>query len=288
MAGSNKVAIVTDSIACLTNDLVEQYGITIVPIMLLVQGKMYRDMLDITPSEGYQLFLQDPESFNTSPASPGHYLEAYREASKQADSILCVTLSSRLSTGYDMASVAKEQAKDELPETSIEVLDSQNVTAAEGFVALAAARAAAEGKDLAEVVKIAEEVKDKVTFVILLDTIRHVYRTGRIPKVAAQVGAMLNIKPILTSSSGLVGFKGVVRNREQGINRILQVMREKVGQSPVHVAVMHAYVPDEAEELKERIASEFNCAELFITEFTPVMGYATGTGTLGFAFYSGN
>jgi len=96
---------------------------------------------------------------------------------------------------------------------------------------------------------------------------------------------MLNIRPILTSSSGLIRFKGITRNREHGINRLLQTLRDKVGQALVHVAVMHAYVPEEAEKLKERIASEFNCAELFITEFSPVMGYATGTGTLGFAFY---
>ncbi len=282
---ANKVTVVTDSIACLTNELVEQYRIGIVPIRLLVQGKVYRDSVDITPSEAYELFLQDPDSFNTSPASPGHYLEAYHEASNRAQSILCITLSSKLSTGYDMARVAKEQARTELPAIPIEVLDSQNVTAAEGFVALAAARAAADGKNLAEVIKVAEEVRDKVTFVVLLDTIRHVYRTGRIPKVAARVGAMLNIKPILSSSSGLVRFKGVARSREKGINRLLETMRDKVGQSPVHVAVMHAYVPDEAEMLKERVSIEFNCAELWVTEFSPVMGYATGTGTLGFAFY---
>ena len=280
------VAVVTDSIANVTKELAEQHRITIVPIRLMVQGKIYRDMVDMTPSQAYELFLQDPESFKTSPSSPGHYLEAYQEASKQARNILCITLSSKLSTAYDMACVAKAQARDELSGVSIEVMDSQNVTAAEGFIALSAARAAAEGKDLAEVVKVAEEVRDKVTFVVLLDTIRHVYRTGRIPKVASKIGAMLNIRPILTSSGGLVRFKGIARNREQGINRILQEMRQRVGQSPVHVAVMHAYCPDEAEELKKRIASEFNCAELFITEFTPVMGYATGTGTLGFAFYS--
>ena len=102
------VAIVTDSISCLTTELVSQYKIVIVPIRLLVQGKVYRDMVDMTPSQAYELFLKDPESFNTSPASPGHYLEAYRDASKWASSILCVTLSSRLSTGFDMARVAAE------------------------------------------------------------------------------------------------------------------------------------------------------------------------------------
>ena len=280
-----QVAIVTDSIACLTKELIEQYGIVIVPINFYASGKLYRDGVDVTVSEAYELFLQDPESFKTSPASPGRYLEAYQKASKQVKNILCITLSSKLSTGYDMACVAKEDAKTELSETTIEVMDSQNVTASEGFIALAAARAAAEGKSLAEVVRVAEEVKSRATFILLLDTIRHVYRTGRIPKIAAKVGSMLSIKPILTSSSGLVRFAGAVRNKEHGINRIIQMMRDRVRQSPVHVAVMHAYTPEEAEKLKERIATDFNCAELWVVEMSPVMGYATGTGTLGIAFY---
>jgi len=279
------VAVVTDSIACLTKELVEQYKIGIVPIRLYFRDQIYRDWVDISPSEAYKLFLQDPERFTTSPSSPAYYLEAYQEASQYAKNILCVTLSSKLSTGYNMARVAKEQARTELPETSIDILDSQTVTAAEGFVALAAARAAAAGKNLAEVFKAAEKVRGEVTFIILLDTIRYVYRTGRIPKIAAHAASILNIRPILTSSSGLVRFIGAVRNKEHGIERILEAMRKKVGQSPVHVAVMHAYALDEAEKLKERILSEFNCAELWLTEFSPVMGYATGTGTLGFAFY---
>lgn len=281
-----KVAILTDSIACLTPEMVRQYRIGIVPIMLVVRDKLYRDSIDLTSSQAYELFLQDPENFNTSPASPGHYLEAYREASKWAQDILCITLSSRLSTGYNMAKLAREQARDDFPDARIEVMDSQSVTAAEGFIALAAARAAAEGNDLADVVRIAEEVRDKVTFLIVLDTIRYVYRTGRVPKVAAQVGSMLNIKPILSISSGLVRFVSAVRNMDQGVDRILRMMRDRVGQNPVHVAVMHAYVADKAEKLKERIASEFNCVEVFVTEFSLVMGYATGTGTLGFAFYT--
>jgi len=282
---ANKVAVVTDSVACLTRELVKKYDIWIVPINFYAGGRLYKDWVDVTPSEAYELFLQDPESFKTSPASPNDYFEVYRELSNQTKSILCVTLSSKLSTGYDVARVAKERAKTELPQTTIEVLDSQSVTASEGFVALAAARAAREGKDLAEVTKIAEEVRNKVTFLIVLDTIRHVYRTGRIPKVAARAGSMLNIRPILTISSGAVKFAGAVRNKERGIDRIIQMMRKKVGQYPVHVAVMHAFVPDEAERLKQRIASEFSCVELWNTEFTALMGYATGTGTLGFAFY---
>ncbi|NQT31540.1 MAG: DegV family protein [Deltaproteobacteria bacterium] len=280
-----KVAIVADSVACLTREMVEQYGITIAPIPISFQGKIYRDWVDITPSEAYELFLKDPDSFKTAGASPGIFLEAYRQASKRAKNILCVTLSVKLSGAYDAARQAIEEARKELPQISVEVVDSKTVTASEGFVALAGARAAEAGKSLAEVVKAAEEMRERVTFLALLETIRHVYRTGRIPKIAAMAGSVLRIKPILTSSGGVVRFMGAVRSRAHGIDKMLKIMRNRVGQSPAHVAVMHAYAPDEAEKLKERVSAEFNCAELWLTEFSPVMGYATGTGTLGLAFY---
>jgi DegV family protein with EDD domain len=280
-----KVAIITDSIACLTRELVEQYGIEIIPINFYACGKLYKDWVDVTPSEAYELFLEDPDSFKTSAASPEDCFQAYRNASRRADNILCITVSTELSAVYSVAQEAKELVKAELPQTTIEVLDSRTATPAEGMVALAAARAAAGGKGLAEVISAAEEIRDRVNTIVFLDTIRHVYRSGRIPKIASQIGSVLNIKPILTVS-GKVHFTTAVRNRKHGIERILQMMREKTGQNPVHAAVMHAYALDEAEKLKERVASEFNCVELWLTEFSPIMGYACGTGTIGVAFYS--
>ncbi len=280
-----RVAVITDSIACLPPEMLEHYRIQVLPIYLYFGEKVYRDSVDITPSEAYQLFQQDPERFTTSAPSPGDCMEAYRQASKQAEGILVVTISSRLSAVNQSALIAQEQAQKELPGTAIEVIDSYQATASEGFVALAGARAAEEGKSLPEVVKVAEEVRDNVSAVLFLDTIRYVYRSGRIPKVASQAGSVLNLKPILTVYK-TVHFSGVVRSREAGIQRVLGAMQSRVGKSPVHVAVMHAYAPEEAEKLRERIAGEFNCAELWLSEFSPVMGYACGTGTVGAAFYT--
>ncbi len=279
-----QVAIVTDSLACLTRELAEQYGIEIIPIYFYVGDNVYKDWVNITPSEAYGLFLQDPGSFKTSAAPPEECLQAYRKALQRAPNILCVTVSTKLSTVFNVAQIAKEQARKEHPEVTIEVLDSRTATACQGLVALAAARAAALGKDLTEVVRAAHDMMEKANCLILLDTIRHVYRSGRIPKVASRIGSALNIRPIFTISAGAVRLISAVRNRQQGINRIIQKMRHKVGQSPVHVAVMHAYAPNEAEQLKQRIATEFNCTELWLTEFSPLMGYACGTGTLGLAF----
>lgn len=282
---SRSVAVLCDSVACLPREFLERYHIRVLPINFYHGGRLYRDGVDITPSEAYKLFRKDPESFKTSAISPGECLETYRQAASEAKDIVCVTLSSKLSVVYNVARGAREQARMELPETSIEVVDSQTVAAAEGFVVLAAARAAEEGKSLDEVVEAAEGVRDRVSLVALMDTVRHVYRTGRIPKAAARVGSMLNIKPMFTVAGGVPHFIGAVRNKERGIDRLLQIIKDRVGTKPVHIAVMHAYAADEAERLKARVAAEFNCVELWVTEFSPIMGYSTGTGTLGCAYY---
>lgn len=240
--------------------------------------------MDITPTEAYRLFLEDPDSFKSSAPAPEECLDVFRRVSKTAESILCVTVSTKLSMVYNAACEAVKTARKELPKTTIEVMDSYQATPSEGMVALAAARAAAEGKGLPEVIRTAEAVRDKVTAVILLDTIRHVYRSGRIPKVASRLGSLFNIRPILTVS-GLVRFAGMARSRKQGIERVLRMMRDRVGDRPVHAAVTHAYALEEAEKLKARVAAEFNCVELWLSEFSPVMGYACGTGTVGVAFY---
>jgi len=280
-----KVAVVTDSIACLTRELTEQYNIDIIPINFYVDGKSYRDWVDITPSEAYELFLKDPDSFKTSAPAPDECLQVFRKASQRTESILCITVSTKLSATYNSAVDAKELMQSELPNLMIEVLDSKSATPSEGMIALAAARAASENKDLPEVINTAEKVKGKVNAYVLLDTMRHVYRSGRVPKIASQIGSALNIRPIL-SVSEVIHFKTVVRNRKQGIERVIRMMREKTEGKPIRAAVMHAYALDEAEKLKERVTAEFNCIELWLGEFSPVMGYACGTGTVGVAFYT--
>ena len=282
---SKQVAIITDSVACLTREQVQRYAIGIVPLNIVYNGKAYKDWVYITPKEAYELFLKNPDVFSTSTPTPDDFLQAYRKAAQQAPNILCITLSTKLSTTNNTAIVAIDYARKELPGVNIEVMDSRTATAAEGFIALAAAQAAEDSKSPAEVINAAEKMRDKVHALVLIDTIRHVYRTGRVPKIAAQIGSMLNIRPLLSISGG-VNFIAVARNHEKGIELLLRKTREKVGKKPVHMAILHAYIPEEAEKLKKQAAAEFNCREIWISEFSPIMGYACGTGTLGLAFYT--
>lgn len=281
-----KVAILADSIACLTPEMVKQYQLQIIPANIHFDGRTYRDGVDISSADAYRLLEKSPDHFASSPASVGEYMDAYREASARAEGILCLTLSSKLSTLYEMARVAREEARDELPQTVIEVVDSKTAAVGEGLIILAAARAAAEGKSLDEVTKVAKAVRDRVSVIGIMETIRYVYRTGRIPRITAKVGSMLNIKPIFTITEGVVRIAGLSRSKEQAVKRALEIMRRAVGVSPIHVAVAHADALEEGERLKEQISSEFNCIELWHTDFSAVMAYAAGTGVLAIAFYT--
>lgn len=281
-----ETAIIADSIACIPRERAENFRIRIVPANIFFNGNLYRDLIDLTSAQAYQFLEKAPQFWKSSAASPEDYAEAYLELGKSAQNILVITISSKLSMFYDSARTAKEIVQKELPSTVIEILDSETAAAAEGLIALAAARAANEGKPFEEVLTIARKVKERVRFLGLLETIQHVYRTGRIPKLASQIGSLLSLKPILTDGDGVIRFAGAARTKQSGIEKMLNMMREQTGHSePIHVAVMHADAAEEAQRLRERIAAEFNCAEIFVTDFSPIMAYATGRGTLALAFY---
>ena len=278
--------MIADSIGCIPRDLIETYGIEIVAPNIYWNGSVYRDWLDITPGQAYELLEKDPEAFSTAAPSPGDLADTYRKISETAESLLFITLSSKVSTLHNAAVAAKELVKEELRNTPIEVLDSRTCTGAEGFVVMAAARAASEGKGLAEVIDDAESVRDRVDLLFVLDTVRHAYRTGRIPRLASRVGSLLDVKPVMGWWDGAARFKGMTRSRERGIDQIVGLMRNCVGGKQVHVAVHHTDAAEEGEKVKERVRQEFDCVELWLTEFSPIMGYSAGSGALGLAFYA--
>ncbi len=286
---ANKAAIVTDTTACLPKEQVAKYGIEVVPIELIFDDRVYRDGVDISPAEFYSRLRQVKKLPTTSGSVPGPYLEAYHKASQRASSILCITLSAKLSGMFNSARLATEMAKTALPNVVIEVLDCGTAAAAQGLVVLAAARAAASGKSLTEVVETARNIMPRVNLFATLDTLNYLVKGGRVPKAAAWASSLLQIKPIFTITEGEAHPVTNPRTTPGAMKRILKIMEQKIvkGQ-PLHVVVMHADALDRAIALRNRISSQFDCTELFITEFTPVMGVHTGPGLIGIAFYSGD
>jgi DegV family protein with EDD domain len=281
-----EVAIVTDTTACVPQEKVARYNIEVVPVQLIIDDKSYRDGIDITPTEFYTHLRQAKKTPTTSSSSPGPYLEAYRKASLRTKSILCLTEPSKFSAMFDSARVAADMARGTLPGVNIEVVDCTTAAAGQGLVALAAARKAAENKSLLEVKEATLDVMSRVNLLATLNTLQYLARSGRVPQAAAMVNNILNIKPVFTLNHTDAHTVALPRSMKSATKRMLKLMKPMVRKGrPLHVAVMHADAMEQAASFKNRIEAEFDCEEIFITEFTPVMGVHTGPGLIGVAFY---
>jgi DegV family protein with EDD domain len=281
-----KVAIVTDTTACVPPEQVAQYDIEVVPVQLIIGDETYRDGIDITPTEFYAQLRQSKKTPTTSSSSPEPYLEAYRSASLKASSILCLTEPSRFSAMFSSARVAMEMAKNTLQNIAIEVMECTTAAAGQGLVTLAAARAASLDKPLEDVKAIAHNIMSRINLFATLDTLHYLVRSGRVPQAAALVNSILSIKPVFSLNHSDAHTVALPRTMKSAIDRMLKLMEAVIvkGQS-LHVAVMHADAFEQAVSFKNRISAHFDCQEIFVTEFTPVMGVHTGPGLIGVAFY---
>ncbi len=282
-----KVAIVTDTTACVPQEQVARYDIEVVPVQLIFEDRTYRDGIDISPTEFYARLRQAKKMPTTSASSPNPYLEAYHRASQKSPDILCLTEPSRFSAMFESARVAMETARKTLNNVVIEVLECTTAAAGQGLVTLAAARSAALGRTLSEVVEVARSTMSRVNLFASLDTLSYLVKSGRVPQAAALVNSLLNIKPIFSLNHSGANTVALPRTTKSAMKHMLKLIEPKVVEGqPLHVAVMHADALDKALELKNRISSRFECSDIFITEFTPVMGVHTGPGLFGVAFYS--
>jgi DegV family protein with EDD domain len=285
----SKVGMVIDSGISIPQELITEYGIEVVPLVTVFGDKLYRDRIDLkSPSELFRLIDKSDSFPTTSAPSPIDYLEKYKELSRRADSILHLSMSSKLSVSFNSASMAKEMAAGDLPGVKIEVLDAMTTVGAAGFIALAAARAGAAGKSLAQVVKTAKEVRAKVTMIFIMDTLTYLARSGRIGKAQALMGNMLSIKPIveIPTTSGRVEPVTRVRTKPKAVKQLLDIVAQRVGTKPIRIMVEHTAVPEEAAKLKEMVSARFNCTELLLCEFNPTGAVTIGPGNLGLSFYS--
>ena len=283
-----KVTTVTDSTCCIPQELIERYNIHLVPTLIIHEGKSYHDKIDIKPTEVYKIMRKRKNLPTTSVPSPEDFLSTYLELSQKAVSILCITVTSLQSGVFNMASSAKEMAKDVIPNTMIRVIDSRAVAGSLGFIVLEAARIASQGAELAKVNEDAQGMMSKVNSFFVLDTLYYLARTGRIARAAAWTGSILDMKPIVAHFPSVGETTPVARprSRTKAIERLLDIMTERIGDSRAHVMVEHADEFEEAEKFKTTINSRFNCVELYVTEFTPSMGIHAGPGVLGVSFYT--
>jgi len=265
------VKIVTDSVSDLPPEVVRELGITVIPILIRFGETMYRDGIDLTPEEFYQRLEHNKTLHVTSVPSPAIFAETYDKLAEETDEILAIIVSSRLSGTYEVAlhSVGLMKRK-----CRVEVINSQWAVMAQGFLVIKAAKAAQAGAGLDELMDLVQSNIPRVDFVAAFDTLEYLKRGGRIGKAQAFLGSILKINPIITLRNGVVEPVGRTRSRAKAIDYLYNFAR-----SYSHIeemAVENAACPDEADELVERLSTQFPREHIYRSRMTPAIGTHTG------------
>lgn len=272
-------ALVTDSTAYLSADLVEAHGIGVVPLHVVVGGDERREGVDIEPGEVAEA-LRAFRPVSTSRPAPQAFLDVYRDlADKGADSIVSVHISADMSSTLGSAQLAAQHSP-----VPVTVIDSRSMGMAMGYAVLAGAALAARGALAEEVAAAVQARCSRTTVVFYVDTLEHLRRGGRIGRANALVGSALAIKPILGLEDGSIVPLERVRTSSRAIARLEELAVEAAGSQAVDIAVHHLDSAERAEKLAERLQSRIDGIEEFmIVELGAVVGAHVGPGTLAIA-----
>jgi len=283
----SKVLVMTDSVSSISGELAKEYNIRIIPAANIVfDGHFYPDGAGISAPRAYQFLEQDPDKFSASTLSPSEFINYFHEAGKESDNIVHLSFSSALSGTSKLAALAAEQFHQEEPGINIRVIDSKTVAGAQGLLAIVAAKAASMGMELEQVIGVVKQARQKTGGIMMLDTMRYVYRTGRMSKTAARLVSLLNIKPInRMTSSGTLELVDRTRKREAGYQKLIKLIKKEAGTDCLHFMVSHANAPEMGERVGALLKQNFECLSLAITEYSPIMGYAAGRGCIFIGFH---
>ena len=276
------IKIVTDSTADVPKELLERYDIQVVPINIQFGTETYQEGIDIDRPTFFRKLDEYPTIPTSSQPSPGQLVEVYRPLVEDGHSIISVHVTSKHSGTYQSALLAKSM----MPEAEIEVFDSLSISIGTGYHVLTAARAADEGKSMGEIIQTLEGIRSRTNLYITPSTLKYLQKSGRVGKLAGALGALLNLKPVIKVEDGVLEAFQNVRTRSKAIDRIVELTAEEVGTTePVKLGIPHAQVPDEAEELRERLESTFNCDEMIVVDLACSLTVHGGPGIIGLVSY---
>lgn len=271
------VRVVTDSVSDLPPAIAEELGITIVPANVHFGTQVFKDGVDLTTDEFFDKLFNGPEFPTTSQPSVGEFADTYTRVAEDADAIVSVHVSSKVSGTFNSAEQGADRVGVECP---IEVLDTLQASMGVGLITMAAARAANSGASMEEVVEVANDATARTQCVVLLDTLEYLQRGGRIGKARALLGTLLKIKPLITIRDGEVHDFAKERTRRKAIARLQRAAQDL---SPfTSASVMYSTSRDEADSLAESIRPLMTGdEEPIVVRFGPALGTYVGPDSLG-------
>jgi DegV family protein with EDD domain len=273
-----KLGFVTDSTSDLPPYLIEQYGLEVIPSILVIEGKEYADGIGISREEFYRRLPSLPTQPTTAAPSIGDFSSRYESLlARGCDHILSIHAAGALTS---ILSIAKQTASD-FPDR-ITCVDSGSLSLGLGFQVLAAAEAGEMGLQAA--LEAVESTRKRLHVSAALDTMDNLRRSGRVPGAVAMLGSLLNIKPLIELTNGEVKAIGAVRTTKQANERMLSFLLE--GETLERLAILHTGAEPRAREFLNELmekASQSVPRDILMVNVTPVIGTHVGPNGLGFA-----
>jgi len=282
------VSVVTDSTADLPADLARDNGIRVLPLTVHFGKRMFKDGIDITPREFYELLETGTVHPSTNPPTPGEFRQVYEDLVAERD-VVSVHISSSLSETVHHAEQAAEAGAHTFQElragaepVRVAVIDSRQVSLGLGLLALFAARMAQRGLGVEDIGPRLQAMAGRVEVLFVVDTLEFLARHGRIGWAKAWVGQLVGIKPILGVREGEVVLVDRVRGGRAAHPRMMELFKKKLKPDrPVICGIAHAKAPVWADRLKGLLEKELDVAEVHVAEMGPVVGTHAGPGAVG-------
>jgi len=279
----SKVAIVTDSTADIPKDLVERYGIKVIPLYVNFEDRSYLDdRVDITSKQFYERLRSVKKQPTTSQPTPQDFVKVYSELLKENGSIISIHISKKMSGTYNSAIMARK----ELSDSDIEVIDSELVHMPLGILVIKAAELARDGKSKEEILDAINKLKQKIRVLFIPSTLKYLIMGGRIGRAKGLIASVLEIRPILTLCMGEVSQFKTTRRFSQAKNELINSMKSMVKDTnKLMVIISDSDAKAEGDEMAERIKETFNPKQSMRAEIGAVVGNNLGPGGVAVTFY---
>ena len=285
-----EIAVMTDTVSYMPEEIVSEYCVTQIPTHIIIDGETrLENQLDLaTFYEKMPRWKQQNNLPTTSSPSPDDFVKVYRQLAKNYKSIIYIGYSKHLGMTVNSALLAKDLVKDELAQTDIEVLDTKSWGGAQMLVTVEVARAASAGENLVEVLKVANNIINEVSLVILSDNLYYLAKGGRIHRARPWAGSKISNTVLLrldSSTKGQTTPLARCRTKGEALKTLFGLVQSTGANGRLHVAINHADALIEAQQLKEKADSQFNCAEIFVSNIGPLVTIHTGLGTRAFSWW---
>jgi DegV family protein with EDD domain len=275
--------IVMDSAGEIPQEWRSEYDVAVIPVNIQFENKTYQQGVDLSNDDFYQIADSTGVIPKTSQPTPQQFVDFYKRIAQASDTILSLHVTSKLSGTFNSAVLAAKELKNKL---HIVPYDTGSGSAAVGFMCKEARQLDRAGATLQAILTRMDVIRQNINVVLTLDTLEYARRSGRVKALPAALAALVKIKPIIILKDGALDMREIVRTRQRAINRVLEIIHQRVDNRLVNVAVVHSRSIEAAKLLLQKVNETLHVNEAIISDLSIGVAANLGPGTIGIVAYA--